>query len=49
MRYFQSKEDYIQMGDDEISYAMKMYVEEASVRSLEEFNASDVLKELHIT
>jgi len=48
IRYFQSEGDYIPLGDEETSYAMKTYVEEASVRSLEEFDANDVLKALSI-
>ena len=48
VKYFQSEGDNILLDDEEILYAIRMYIEEASVRSLEEFDANDVLRDLSI-
>jgi len=44
--YFQSNLDYIPISEDALSYAIKLYVEEASVRSREEFLPQQVLERL---
>ncbi|MEM2098180.1 MAG: hypothetical protein QXU99_00330 [Candidatus Bathyarchaeia archaeon] len=46
LSYFNSDLDYIPISEDVIKRAVKLYVEEASVRSREEFQAEDVLREL---
>jgi hypothetical protein len=38
--------DYIPVSEDVIKRAVKLYVEEASVRSKEEFQPEEVLREL---
>ena len=44
--YFQSNLDYIPIDDEALKYAMQLYVEEASVRSHEEFAPELVLAKL---
>jgi hypothetical protein len=44
--YFQSNLDYIPVNDEALKYAMQLYVEEASVRSREEFLPESVLGKL---
>jgi hypothetical protein len=43
MSYFESDSDYIRMHDKALEYAIQLYVEEASVRSKEEFVPESVL------
>jgi hypothetical protein len=38
--------DYIPISEDALNQAVKLYVEEASVRSKEEFRSEEVLEEL---
>lgn len=45
--YFNSNLDYVPVSEDALKYATQLYVEEASVRSREEFKPEDVLKNLH--
>ncbi len=44
--YFQSKLDYIPVSEEALKYAIRLYVEEASVRSREEFAPEPVLGKL---
>jgi len=44
--YFHSDFDYIPVSEDAVRYAVQLYVEEASVRSREEFKPAEVLEEL---
>ncbi len=44
--YFQSNLDYIPLSEEALKYAMQLYVEEASVRSREEFLPESVLSKL---
>lgn len=44
--YFNDNLDYIPISDDVLERAVRLYVEEASVRSKEEFKPEDVLKDL---
>jgi hypothetical protein len=44
--YFQSKFDYIPVSEEALKYAIQLYVEEASVRSREEFVPEPVLAKL---
>ncbi|MDW8022916.1 MAG: hypothetical protein RMJ15_04155, partial [Nitrososphaerota archaeon] len=46
MNYFHSSLDYIPVSDDALKYAVQLYVEEASVRSRQEFTPEEVLKKL---
>ena len=46
LSYFNSDMDYIPVSEDIVKRAVKLYVEEASVRSREEFEPDEVLKEL---
>jgi len=46
LSYFQSELDYIPVSEDALKYAVKLYVEEASVRSREEFRPEEVLEKL---
>jgi hypothetical protein len=46
LNYFHSDLDYIPISEDALNQALKLYVEEASVRSKEEFRPEEVLEEL---
>ena len=46
LNYFNLDLDYIPVGEDAVERAVKLYVEEASVRSKEEFQPEEVLEEL---
>jgi hypothetical protein len=46
LNYFNMDLDYIPVSDDALKRAVRLYVEEASVRSKEEFQPEEVLKEL---
>jgi hypothetical protein len=46
LSYFNSDLDYIPVSEDVVKRAVKLYVEEASVRSKEEFDPEEVLQEL---
>jgi hypothetical protein len=46
LNYFNNDLDYITVGADALRRAIRLYVEEASVRSKDEFKPEDVLKEL---
>jgi hypothetical protein len=46
LNYFCSDLDYIPVSEDALRYAMQLYVEEASVRSREEFKPREVLEKL---
>jgi hypothetical protein len=46
LNYFQSNLDYIQVSQDALRYAIQLYVEEASVRSKQEFKPEDVLAKI---
>ena len=46
LNYFHSDLDYVPVSEDALEYATQLYVEEASVRSREEFKPEDVLKKL---
>jgi len=46
LNYFHSDLDYIPVSEDALKYAVKLYVEEASVRSREEFHPDEVLEKL---
>jgi len=43
LNYFQSDLDYIPVSEDALKYATQLYVEEASVRSRQEFKPEEVL------
>jgi len=47
LNYFHSNLDYIPMSEDALKYAVQLYVEEASVRSREEFKPEEVLEKLY--
>jgi len=47
LNYFHSDLDYVPVSEDALKYATQLYVEEASVRSREEFKPEDVLRKLH--
>lgn len=47
--YFKSKEEYIPISREALKYAVQLYVEEASVRSREEFTPETVLAKISIT
>jgi hypothetical protein len=46
LNYFNDDLDYIPVSDDVLERAVRLYVEEASVRSKEEFKPEEVLKDL---
>ena len=46
LNYFQSDLDYVPVSDDALKYAIQLYVEEASVRSRQEFKPEDVLAKI---
>jgi len=46
LNYFQSDLDYIPVTEDALRYATQLYVEEASVRSRQEFKPEEVLAEI---
>ncbi len=46
LNYFHSDFDYVPVSDDALRYATQLYVEEASVRSREEFRPEEVLEQL---
>ncbi|MDH5449209.1 MAG: hypothetical protein OEX01_09460, partial [Candidatus Bathyarchaeota archaeon] len=46
LSYFQSALDYIPVSEEALKYAIQLYVEEASVRSREEFPPESVLGKL---
>ena len=46
LNYFNDDLDYVAVSPDALERAVKLYVEEASVRSKEEFKPEDVLKDL---
>ena len=46
LNYFHSDLDYVPMSEDALRYAVQLYVEEASVRSSEEFKPREVLEKL---
>jgi hypothetical protein len=46
LNYFGLDLDYIPVSADAVERAVKLYVEEASVRSREEFQPDEVLQEL---
>lgn len=49
LSYFQSDLDYITVSEEALSYAIRLYVEEASVRSQEEFIPETVLGKLSLS
>ncbi len=46
LNYFHSSLDYVPVSEDALKYATQLYVEEASVRSREEFKPEEVLEKL---
>jgi len=46
LNYFHSNLDHIPISEDALKYAIQLYVEEASVRSREEFEPEEVLEKL---
>ena len=48
LSYFQQNLNYIPVNDDALEYAIRLYVEEASVRSHEEFMPESVLSKLSL-
>jgi len=46
LNYFHSNLDYVPVSEDALKYATQLYVEEASVRSREEFKPEEVLEKL---
>ncbi|UCG36201.1 MAG: hypothetical protein JSV64_06175 [Candidatus Bathyarchaeota archaeon] len=46
LSYFQSELDHIPLNDEALEYAVKLYVEEASVRSREQFLPESVLSKI---
>jgi hypothetical protein len=46
LNYFHSSLDHVPVSEDALKYAMQLYVEEASVRSMEEFKPEEVLAKL---
>jgi hypothetical protein len=46
LNYFHSDLDYVPVSEDALRYAVQLYVEEASVRSREEFKPREVLDKL---
>jgi hypothetical protein len=49
LSYFQSTLDYIPVNNDALKFAIQLYVEEASVRSEEEFRPDSVLRKIQFT
>ena len=48
LNYFQDgSEEYIPVSEDALKYAIQLYVEEASVRSRQEFKPEEVLAKIH--
>jgi hypothetical protein len=47
LNYFQSSSDYVQVSPDALRYAVQLYVEEASVRSRQEFRPEEVLERIY--
>lgn len=47
LNYFQSNLDYIPVSEEALKYAVQLYVEEASVRSRQEFMPEEVLKKIN--
>ena len=45
--YFKSPEDYLEMADTEINYAVKFYIEEMNIRSGERFNIHKIYRQIH--
>jgi hypothetical protein len=43
LNYFQSNSETVPVSEDALKYAVQLYVEEASVRSRQEFKPEDVL------
>ncbi|MEM2093551.1 MAG: hypothetical protein QXE16_04635, partial [Candidatus Bathyarchaeia archaeon] len=48
LNYFGSSLDYIPVSDDALRYAVQLYVEEASVRSRQEFTPEEVLSRIRV-
>ena len=48
LNYFQSNSDYVPVSEDALKYAIQLYVEEASVRSRQEFKPEEVLAKLQL-
>jgi len=48
LNYFQSSFDYIPVSEEALKYAVQLYVEEASVRSRQEFMPEEVLNKLKL-
>jgi len=46
LNYFNDDLDYIPLSEDALERAVRLYVEEASVRSKEEFTPEEVFKDL---
>jgi hypothetical protein len=47
LNYFQSSSDYVHVSPDALKYAVQLYVEEASVRSQQEFKPEEVLARIY--
>ncbi|MEM1585856.1 MAG: hypothetical protein QXX99_01305 [Candidatus Bathyarchaeia archaeon] len=48
MEYFNAKEDFIPISRDSMRYAIQIYVEEASIRSQEEFKPEEILHKISL-
>ncbi|MEM1514784.1 MAG: hypothetical protein QXH24_01850 [Candidatus Bathyarchaeia archaeon] len=48
MEYFNAREDFIPVSEDSMKYAIRIYIEEASIRSREELNLEKILSKMHI-
>jgi len=48
LNYFHSSLDYIPVSEEALKYAVQLYVEEASVRSRQEFTPEEVLRKLQL-
>jgi len=48
LNYFQSNFDYVPVSEDALKYAIQLYVEEASVRSRQEFKPEEVLAKIQL-
>jgi hypothetical protein len=48
LNYFQSSFDYIPVSEEALKYAVQLYVEEASVRSRQQFTPEEVLTKLQL-
>lgn len=46
LNYFRSNMDFVPVSEEALRYAIQLFVEEASVRSREEFDSQEVLKKL---